>query len=186
MNTPAHAIVNLVVLRGANAVPVVMGAVLPDLPMLLFYGVEKLVLATPERVIWSASYFAPAWQAVFDGVHSLPLIGAALSLALWRGSKAQTAFLSSMVVHSIGDFLLHHDDAHRHFFPFSDWRFESPISYWDPRYYGNFVAPIESLVVVLGAVWLMSRHRGRGARLLLGGIVVLYGSYLSYALVVWA
>ena len=90
-----------------------------------------------------------------------------------------------MALHSVGDFLLHHDDAHRHFFPFSEWRFQSPVSYWDPRYYGDVVSPIESLVVLLGALWLMSRHRARGPRILLGFVVVLYASYIGYALVVW-
>lgn len=186
MNTPAHAIVNLLVLGRRNAPSVALGAVAPDLPMLLFYGVEKLVLATPEHVIWMEAYFTPSWQAVFDSVHSFPVIAVAACLAWWRGSSKAVSFFCSMALHSAGDFLLHHDDAHRHFFPFSDWRFESPVSYWDPRHYGNLVAPIESLVVIAGSLWLMSRYREGRTRVLLGGAVVLYALYIGYALYVWA
>ncbi|MPZ21068.1 MAG: hypothetical protein GEV06_24685 [Luteitalea sp.] len=55
MNTPAHGILNLLVLprRGeANGVvPVALGAVLPDLPMVVFYAWERL-RAVPEGTIW--------------------------------------------------------------------------------------------------------------------------------------
>lgn len=185
MTTPAHAIVNLLVLGRVRALPVALGAIAPDVPMFFFYGFEKLFLATPERLIWSASFFAPSWQALFDSVHSFPLIGAGIGLACWRGSKALASFYSSMALHSMGDFLLHHDDAHRHFFPLSDWRFESPVSYWDPRYHGNLVAPVEILVVVVGALWLISQHRDWRARVLLGGLVLAYASYRGYALAAW-
>lgn len=53
----------------------------------------------------------------------------------------------SMVFHSLGDLPVHHDDAHRHFFPFSDYRLISPISYWDPQHYGRIVAGVEVLAV---------------------------------------
>lgn len=113
MSTPAHAIVNLLLFRRDRALPVALGAIAPDLPLFLFYALEKLVLATPERLIWSASVLAPSWQSFFDTAHSFPLIGAGIGLASWRRSSALVSFLSSMALHSVGDFLLHHDDARR-------------------------------------------------------------------------
>lgn len=38
----------------------------------------------------------------------------------------------SLLLHACADFPLHHDDAHRQFYSFSDFRFASPISYWGP------------------------------------------------------
>jgi hypothetical protein len=60
----------------------------------------------------------------------------------------------SLVCHSLLDFPVHHDDAHRHFFPFSNYRFFSPFSYWDPNHYGRIVALIE-MTLVLGVTPLV-------------------------------
>ena len=87
---------------------------------------------------------------------------------------------------AVCDFALHRKDAHRHFFPFSDWRFQSPVSYWDPRHYGGIVTTIEMVVVVAGAVVLFKQCPGRGPRAFLGLILLCYAVYIGYALVVWA
>jgi len=44
---------------------------------------------------------------------------------------------------------VHNDDAHRHFFPFSNYRFISPFSYWDRNHYGSIVSFVEMLLVLL-------------------------------------
>ena len=53
MNTPAHATLNLLLLgrknRPETAVPIVIGAALPDVPMFIFYAYEKLIQNTPEQ-----------------------------------------------------------------------------------------------------------------------------------------
>lgn len=53
------------------------------------------------------------------------------------------------------DLLLHHDDGRAHFWPVTNWIFESPVSYWDGDHYGNIVGPIEVLVSLLccGILW---------------------------------
>src|SRR5689334_18090492 len=77
MLTPGHAIVNLTVLgrrgRPELVAPVLLGAVLPDIPMFLFYFWYRAVLHVPEAVIWSERYFEPGWQRLIDICHSLPL-----------------------------------------------------------------------------------------------------------------
>ena len=82
MNTPGHAVVNLLILgkrdRRSLFAPVAFGAILPDLPLFVFYAYEKGWLKTPERVIWAESYNDLGWQAFFDIFNSLPL------LAAWR------------------------------------------------------------------------------------------------------
>jgi len=166
--------------------PIALGAILPDLPMLLFYAHQKVWLGTSEGTIWSESYYLAGWQALFDVFNSLPLMALAGLVAYWRRSPRIVAFCASMLFHAVCDLLLHHDDAHRHFFPFLEWRFFSPVSYWDPRYYGDVVSSIEIFVVVVGASWLFRRYPAKGARGLLGFILASYVLYIAYAFVVWA
>ena len=54
----------------AHQVAVLAGAVLPDVPMFVFYFWEKVWRAVPEAVIWE-QYFDPRWQMVFDDDHSI-------------------------------------------------------------------------------------------------------------------
>ena len=79
-----------------------------------------------------------------------------------------------MLLHSAFDLPLHHDDAHRHFFPLSDVRFASPLSYWDPAHYGNPMALLELGLVCGASIWLWARFPSRPARAALLGVIGLY------------
>lgn len=189
MNTPAHAIAGLLVLgrrdRPELDLPILLGSVAPDVPMVWFYFWQKVVRGVPERTIWSESYFEADWQAFFDVFNSLPvLLGCAV--VAWRfGRPRLTAFLAAMAVHVVGDLPLHHDDGHRHFYPLSDWRFESPVSYWDPAHYGGIVAPLEAVLVVAGCFVLARRRTSLGARLAIAAVAVVYALYWGYAVFMW-
>ncbi|MEO0408095.1 MAG: hypothetical protein AAF289_12165 [Cyanobacteria bacterium P01_A01_bin.135] len=188
MNTPAHIVLNLLFLGRADqgvALPVICGAILPDLPMFVFYGIQKL-RGIPERVIWRQSYYEPGWQNFIDLFNSIPLILVGLGIAWWLGSRSGILLAVSMLLHIAGDLPLHHDDGHRHFFPLSDWRFESPVSYWDPNHYGGIVTVIEVLAVIVGCALLLMGHRSFGARLAVGAIAALYMAYFAYVVAVWA
>lgn len=181
MNTPAHAILNALVLAKRGASPprdgiVFLGAVLPDLPMFAVYGVEK-ARGVAEQVIWSTSYYQPAWQSFFDVFNSVPVIALTLFVG-WRRPTVRYLALS-MLLHAAADFPLHHDDGHRHFWPL-DYRFESPVSYWDPAHYGQWFAPVELLFTLAGSVWLF-RHTKTGWRwayALIGLLAALGGALL--------
>ena len=188
MNTPAHIVLNLLCLGrtdpGTAALPVICGAILPDLPMFVFYGILKL-RGVPERVIWRQSYYEPAWQNFIDLFNSVPLILLGLGIAAWLGSRSGVLLAVSMLLHIAGDLPLHHDDGHRHFFPLSNWRFESPVSYWDPNHYGHIVSVIEVLAVVAACVVLLTNYQSLAARLAVGAIAALYTAYFAYAIAVW-
>ncbi len=188
MNTPAHLILNLSVL-GRKKPPthqlwVLAGAMIPDLPMVGFYAWEKLIRGVPEVVIWE-DYFDARWQVVFDLFHSFPvaLLGAGLSaLAKWKGLLL---FWMSMALHSAGDFPFHHDDAHRHFFPLTDWQFVSPISYWDPHFHGDLFSIVEILMVMGLSLWMWRTASWVGTKIILAGVGVMYLGYLGYVMLVW-
>lgn len=160
MNTPSHAVVNAAVLgRRYPLWPVVAGAVLPDAPIYLFYWSDRFLLGAPASRIWSVDYFRSAWQPAIDALHSFPLVAVAFVLARRLGWRRCEAFSASAFLHSVGDFPFHHDDAHRHFFPFSDYRFRSPVSYWDWRHHGALGAAIELFLVLISLGALCRTYR---------------------------
>jgi len=89
------------------------------------------------------------------------------------------------MLHIAGDLPLHNDDAHRHFFPFSNWRFISPVSYWDPKHYGTIVAPIEILIVIISCVVLFLTFESLAGRLMIAAIGGSYLVYFIYVIRVW-
>ncbi|NES82053.1 MAG: hypothetical protein F6K10_11970 [Moorea sp. SIO2B7] len=152
MNTPSHYILNLAILGTTispkEKVAITIGAILPDIPIFILYFVAKFVYKLPEAQIWSETYYEPFWQNLVAFFHSFPLALIGLSVCLYCGWKPGAIACASIILHSVFDFPFHHDDAHRHFFPFSDYRFISPLSYWDKKHYGQFVAFGELLLVL--------------------------------------
>lgn len=65
----------------------------------------------------------------------------------------------SMMIHAIIDFPVHAEDSHAEFRPFTSWTFNSPISYWDPKHYGNITGPIFSLSDLLITFWVYRYKR---------------------------
>ena len=79
------------------------------------------------------------------------------------------------MVHVATDFPVHVFDGHPTFWPFSDWVFQSPVSYWDPRYFGDYVSFIELALAVSLIAILWRRFSSPAVR----GILVL--AAVSYA-----
>ena len=154
MNTPVHATLALAVL-GKKEKPkelkwIFLGAVLPDLSMfgLFFY---EVMIGTPQRIIWNEKYYTPLWQNTTDLFNSFPLFLALYLLALYQRWRAVQVVCLAAFLHLATDLPLHHDDGHRHFYPLSDWRYESPISYWDPNHYGDYWMIVEMVLLLVTA-----------------------------------
>jgi hypothetical protein len=176
VNTPAHLVVNLALLGRAErpaTAPILGGALLPDLPMFLFYAWQKWA-GSAEASIWGDLYFRPGWQDFFDVFNSIPLAGLGLLLAALARRPLLQIFFASMLVHLGVDLLVHVDDAHRHFLPFSDWRFVSAVSYWDPRHLGALGAGLEMAGVVASSAVLWRRYSQPPARAALALLSTLY------------
>jgi hypothetical protein len=151
VNTPSHAILNLCLLTNEQKarfnLPIAIGAVLPDLPIFMFYFWAKYIARMSSSQMWSEGYFQPFWQNLTALFHSIPLaVVGGLICHYWRWTIAEFIFIS-MILHSLGDLPVHNDDAHRHFFPFSNYRFISPVSYWDIKHHGAIASLIERLLV---------------------------------------
>ena len=184
MTTQSHVILNIAFLSKRDK-PFLhcyafIGAVLPDLPMFVFFVVETFIRKTPQRELWDSRYFTDAWQTFFDLFNAIPLILILLGIGYYLlNSEKITVFAWSMLIHCFFVFMTHHDDGHHHFFPLSDFVFESPISYWDEDHYGRVVAPIERLVILVASIYLFPRLKTRLARWGLVLVNVLFlASYL--------
>jgi hypothetical protein len=159
MNTPSHAIVNLALLvdwQPQAMLPIAIGAVLPDVPMFVMYFWAKRICRQSDRQIWTETYWTPFWQTVTHTFHSIPLKLLGIALAHWAGWQLIELLFFSALLHSLCDFPIHNHDAHRHFFPFSHYRFISPLSYWDPRHHARIVSLIEKLLVLVASFYVFS------------------------------
>ena len=188
MTTHSHAILNIALLSKRDK-PFLhryafIGAVIPDLPLFIFFIIESVIRKTPQRELWGSVYFTEAWQNFFDIFNSIPLILILLGIGYYLlNSEKITVFAWSLLIHCAFDFLTHHDDGHHHFFPLSDFAFESPISYWDRDHYAGIVAPIERVVILTASIYLFPRLKTRLARGCLVVVNVLFlASYLLFFL----
>ena len=186
MTTHSHVILNIALLSKRDK-PFLhryafIGAVLPDLPLFIFFIIESIIRKTPDDELWGTRYFTEAWQNFFDIFNSVPLILILLGIGYYLlNSEKITVFAWSLLLHCTFDLLTHHDDGHHHFYPLSDFAFESPISYWDRDHYAGIVAPIERVVFLIASIYLFPRLKTRLARWCLVIINVLFlASYVLF------
>lgn len=155
MHTPGHALINIATLGSilGHEGAILAGALLPDVPIVILYLQQRLA-GVPEETIWAVHYQKRFWLAVIHGAHSIPLAVLGALLSWLAGSGAGVAFFVSVLLHSCCDLPVHAIDAHRHFLPFSQYRFQSPFSYWDPRFHARYVAAIEVLLVLASSLYI--------------------------------
>ncbi|MCC5621762.1 hypothetical protein [Nostoc sp. CHAB 5715] len=104
-------------LRTQASPAIVIGAVLPDIPIFVFYFLMKFVYHLPTRHIWSEVYYQPFWQAIVSTFHSIPLALLGILIAHVLSWQLIEVGFTSMVLHSLLDLPLDNNDAHRPFFP---------------------------------------------------------------------
>lgn len=158
MNTPAHLLLGAAAFgRGKTRLVMfaaILGGLLPDLSLYVMAGVSLFILNISPQVVFNELYFSDAWQTVFAIDNSFILWGLLLALAIWTKKDWAIALCGAALLHVALDFPLHHDDGRPHFWPISNWIFESPLSYWDMRHGAAWVGPIEVLLCA-GALALL-------------------------------
>lgn len=177
MNTQSHAILSYALIRyvvGKRAdniryfnLLIFTGSLLPDLPLYIFFTYFTFIAPVPQEILWGELYFQPFWQSLVSAFHSFPIWLTVVTVFLLLKNSGGALFGIAGFLSSAQDFLLHHDDAHAHFWPFSDYRFASPVSYWDPNYYGQTVAVVEIIAVLLVSIWVFRKLRSVWGRLFL-------------------
>lgn len=182
MNTPSHYVLNLALLgkivkpkeKTKAKIAITIGSLFPDVSLFIFYFITKFIQKLPESQIWDRTYYEPAWQNFIAWFNSIPLTAIALLICLYFRSRIGAFFFGSMLLHLFFDLPFHNHDAYRHFFPFSDYRFFSPISYWDPQHHATFVALGELLLVLAATPFVFKMLDTRISKIILIGINVVY------------
>jgi len=194
MNTQSHAILTTVALRlgfGKRLAklrylnPVlVTGALLPELPLFIFVIYYSFIDVHTQSQLWNECYYYPEWQAAISIFHSFPIWGI-LAVTAFALKKPRVALFGlAGLVSSAEDFLLHSEDAHSHFWPLTDYRFASPVSYWDPDFHGAIASVGEIMIVLVASIWLWPKLESSwGKSLLILAMVTMLGSHGLWSLI---
>lgn len=178
MKTPSHIIINLAIkrikgLRNAR-IPwqaVFWGSMMPDIPLgvlslgATFYYRVILGNQSPdlmETILHPLYFNNPFWISAHNLLHAPFILGLSLAI-LWRwrtrAGKVQHWlfwFFSSSTIHTGIDILTHYDDGPLIFWPFNgSFRFNSPISYWDPAHFGTEFMIFELLLDAVLVAFLL-------------------------------
>lgn len=150
------------------------GAVFPDLPS--FAGTAYYVGTAYLAEGWSsmgsekildAIYFSGPFGGTGSVLHStvpvLVLLGVYRVARLRRMDhrKILLWFLLGWLGHALVDFLTHVDDTRPLFWPISNWEWSSPVSYYNPAYYGQEFSLINHALILVTMAILLVRRLGR-------------------------
>lgn len=143
-----------------------IGSFLPDIPLILltvWYFWDRGVLDGANVPLFGRDYdgyyFGNAfWISAHNIFHSPPPILLGLYLGRRLGLPWLFWFWAGCGMHSVIDIATHHHDGPLMFWPF-DWetRFQSPISYWDPRHFGRETAVVEHALDAAALAYLALR-----------------------------
>lgn len=145
---------------------------MPDASMFVFFAWSRMQGWTGDET-WNVQYWNEPWQTLGAGSNSFVLFGLLLGLAIWRKWPLLVILSAAALIHILLDFPLHADDAHRHFWPVTDWRFFSPVSYWDPEANGLLGGAIEAICCLAATSILWLRFARLRWRILFGVLAVL-------------
>ena len=166
MNTPAHVIFAAATFARPydrrRTFAALSGALAPD--------VSLYILGISPHVVFDQLYFSDSWQTIFAVDNSFIVWAGAFGLAWWFQARNGMVFAASGLMHLALDFPLHHDDGRPHFWPVSDWVFQSPVSYWDHAHHAGIVGPIEMGLSLLFCLVLIRRFKSLRSRLLIVGL----------------
>ena len=200
VNSQTHLLISAALLarpdRPLRNAAVIAGAILPDASIYALVTWAKMN-DVPERTIWRELYWQDPWQTVGAITNSVPLFAAGLILCaillilsqrLVERISTKTYkgvflpafwlfglfFFASCLLHIAFDLPVHAADAHRHFWPLSDWRFHSPLSYWDNAHHAQWVSIFEIGLGLLLVGILFRRFKHLWVRLVLGVAAAAY------------
>ena len=166
---------------------VLLGAFVPDMAIYGLFLWSKMA-GIPEATVWNELYWQEPWQTYTAAGNSIPIYGLILLLGVFALRQVRSAhkiglvltfFALAALVHIAGDLPVHVKDAHRHFWPISDWKFISPVSYWDPDHHGRLFMLFEMLLGILMVAVLFRRFKNWFVRI---PLVIILTAYVAVPL----
>ncbi len=193
MQTPTHALLAFALLAKEgdskrNRI-ILIGSLIPDLFIYVCW-IWLSAHGVSQDKIWNEIYFESGVQFWSALSNSIPIY-AALAITGWIYRKKTTGllllvFALAALIHMATDFPFHAEDVHQHFWPITHWKFHSPLSYWDPRHYGQIISSLETLLAFLCITALLKRLTGKKTRAFLLILLGLYIIMFIVRLLFWA
>jgi Zinc dependent phospholipase C len=179
MRTPSHFLITAVLAkhyRGRakiHQVALLLGSIMPDLPLVLLSSTRALYLlfskghpiTSIHSFMFDELYFNNPWWITAHNVFHAPFI-LLTGLALTYHDRAAKGvgfwlfyFFLGCLFHTVLDIPTHASDGPLLLFPFNwQWRFHSPISYWEPAHWGVAFTLFEyTLNGIILVYWGVSR-----------------------------
>ena len=191
MITSTHALLAIAALskRGERRrnLSVLAGSLLPDLAIFLWAPYQAIVNGVSGDEMWNELYFEPPMQNLIAWFNSIPIYGALALIGYVARSKTWgkliLVFSLAALIHIATDMPVHSDDAYRHFWPISNWRFYSPLSYWDVDHHAGWVGKIDVAIALASIAVLWQRFPARWVKITLGLTLVFYALWLALSFV---
>jgi len=184
MNSPTHSLIALTVLSKKEDTTrnwaIFLGSIIPDAVIYLWAPYQAFIRHRSWPDIWNTLYFEAPMQNLIAYVNSIPIyallatVGFVFRVRLW--GKLCLFFSLAALLHIAFDLPVHNHDAYRHFWPLSDWRFYSPLSYYETTHHARWVSLAEAAIAGFCIVVLWRRFAQRWVKLVL---TVLAFAYIS-------
>ena len=182
MNSPTHTLLALALLskRGERKRnwAVILGSLIPDAAIWFWAPYQSFVKGVSGEEMWRELYFAPPMQNLIAYFNSIPIyaglavLGYVMRAKTW--GKLLLVFALAALTHMATDLPVHNHDAYRHFWPFSDWRFISPFSYYEREHHAGWVSLLESVIALASIIVLWRRFPKLWVKITLGILALLY------------
>ena len=175
MQTTTHSILAMALLAKKDQPlhnrAVLFGSLIPDAFIYICWAYLTMN-GVSQGQIWNEIYFQANVQFWGGFIQFRFPIYSGLALIGWftRSKKyggLLLAFALAALSHMATDFPFHANDAHMHFWRLSSWRFHSPVSYWDPAYYGRITGLLETMFGLGLLALLLRRFKRRATRITL-------------------
>lgn len=188
MNTPTHTLLALALLsrpqQRKRNLTVIAGSLIPDLAIFLWAPYQSFVNGVSGEEMWRELYFAPSMQNLIAWFNSIPIYLGLIALGfLGRGKawgKLLLVFAAAALIHMATDLPVHAEDAYRHFWPLTDWRFYSPLSYWDEAHHARWVGTVEIILAGGCIALLWRRHPAQWVKIALSLLALFYVVVLAF------
>ncbi len=182
MNSPTHSLIALAVLSRKGQTrrnwAVFIGSLIPDAFIYLCWVWLTFIDKQTQSKIWDEIYFDAPMQLTASIFNSVPIYlmltitGWIYRARLW--GQVLMFFALAALIHIAFDFPVHNHDAYAHFWPFSDWKFFSPLSYYEADHHAVWVSLFETFIAFICIIVLSRRFPKTWTRIILGLLAGLY------------